>query len=54
MLVMNGFGRNFYLVRSSFGSSCRGLDRDALDRLLNGRKMRKLRSWVVGWLFSRL
>lgn len=35
------------------GSSCRGLDRDAPDRLLNGRKMRKSRSWAVGWLPSR-
>ncbi len=46
-------GRNFYLARSSSGSSCRGLDRGAPDRLLNGRKMRKSRSWAVGWLPSR-
>lgn len=54
MLVMNGSGCNFYLVWSSFGSSCWVLDWGVLDRLLNGRKMCKLRSWVVGWLFSRL
>lgn len=30
-----------------------GTDRDAPDRLLNGRKMRKSRSWAVGWLPSR-
>lgn len=36
-----------------FWRSCRGLDRDAPDRLLNGRKMRKSRSWAVGWLPSR-
>ncbi len=30
-----------YLARSSSGSSCRGLDLGAPDRLLNGRKMRK-------------
>ncbi len=29
------------------------LDRGAPDRLLNGRKMRKSRSWAVGWLPSR-
>lgn len=53
MPVMNGPGRNFYLARNSSGSSSRGLDRGAPDRLLNGRKMRKSRSWAVGWLPSR-
>lgn len=42
-----------YLARNSSGSSSRGLDRGAPDRLLNGRKMRKSRSWAVGWLPSR-
>ncbi len=36
-----------------FWQQLRGLDRGAPDRLLNGRKMRKSRSWAVGWLPSR-
>lgn len=41
------------LSTEQFWQRCRGLDRGAPDRLLNGRKMRKSRSWAVGWLPSR-